>query len=204
MVTLLVGPEQRPFVIHKGRLCKEADWLRSYFYGPFRAGTSGTIDLPHEEEGVVTLFEKWLYDHCLLPEARTILSLGDVVRAQRDLLLVKAYTFANRYSSAGFRNALVNEILRDAVERTVSWPTPGLSSTRGGTRARTTGSDDCWSVSLLPWGQCRWVTLASGRPSSWPNCGATPVAGSLAGGSRTRRWISMRMAAGINGSSRYN
>ena len=69
MVTIRVGDEKYPFLIHKEVICHYSDYFHAMFKGSFSEAETGVVDLPEDEVAVFKMFECWIYSgECRLPE----------------------------------------------------------------------------------------------------------------------------------------
>ncbi|KAH0382040.1 hypothetical protein KCU92_g6635, partial [Aureobasidium melanogenum] len=60
-VTLIVGDEKKPYVVHKDLLCFYSDYFRAAFQGSFKEATERKVELPGVIKDVFEHFQVWLY-----------------------------------------------------------------------------------------------------------------------------------------------
>lgn len=61
MVTVLVGPEETAFRIHKGLLCSKSEYFRAAFEGSFRESTEKKIQLRDEDSKIFQFYAALIY-----------------------------------------------------------------------------------------------------------------------------------------------
>ncbi|KAG9701057.1 hypothetical protein KCU95_g413, partial [Aureobasidium melanogenum] len=60
-VTLLVGKQEKAYVLHKDLLCFYSDYFRAAFDGPFKEAAERKLRLPDVEKDVFERVQLWLY-----------------------------------------------------------------------------------------------------------------------------------------------
>ena len=60
-MTLYVGSDKTPFIVHEDRLCKESSFFRAAFISEFKEGSEQTMDLPDDNVDTVFSLVHWLY-----------------------------------------------------------------------------------------------------------------------------------------------
>ncbi|KAK6005766.1 hypothetical protein QM012_007408 [Aureobasidium pullulans] len=71
-VTLVVGNQEKAYILHKDLLCFYSDYFRAAFDGPFREAAERKLRLPDVEESVFERVQLWLYTRNLqLPTDET-------------------------------------------------------------------------------------------------------------------------------------
>ena len=60
LVTVVVGPEEHSFGLHKGLLSKSCDFFKAAFNGKFKE-RNGTLALPEQDTATFKYFVHWLY-----------------------------------------------------------------------------------------------------------------------------------------------
>ena len=61
MVTLFVGTTQKAFYVHVDLLCNASSFFKAAFTGDFKESSDKTVQLPEDDEDIVSLFIEWLY-----------------------------------------------------------------------------------------------------------------------------------------------
>ncbi|KAI4268111.1 MAG: hypothetical protein LQ337_008031 [Flavoplaca oasis] len=61
VVTVLVGPEETAFRIHKGLLCSKSEYFRAAFEGSFRESTEKKIQLRDEDSKIFQFYAALIY-----------------------------------------------------------------------------------------------------------------------------------------------
>ncbi|KAL8679319.1 MAG: hypothetical protein Q9224_007049, partial [Gallowayella concinna] len=89
LVVLLVGPDRKPYHVHRDLICDRSAHVRAALQGQFQEASTGQVEFPEDEQATFELFIRWLYDStdriCSTPEQlRHYISL--MCFAQRILL----------------------------------------------------------------------------------------------------------------------
>jgi hypothetical protein len=61
IVTILVGPKDQTFTIHKNPICAASAFFDRSFNGGFAEGTTQTMTLKEENPDIFSFFIDWLY-----------------------------------------------------------------------------------------------------------------------------------------------
>ena len=121
IVTIYVGPDHYPFLLHKGRLCQHSAFFEKAFHGSFDEASTGSMYM--EEDGVdeFQLFEEWLYTD----ELNYAEDSSDPSH-----LLVKVFCLAEKVGIPELQNATLDTIRERAIRQNVHPAIP--SPTFGG------------------------------------------------------------------------
>ncbi|KAI5248507.1 hypothetical protein E4T43_01420 [Aureobasidium subglaciale] len=65
-VTIVVGPEKKPYTLHKELLCFYSDFFRITFQGSFKEAIEGRLELIDVQVDTFESFQVWLYSRSLL------------------------------------------------------------------------------------------------------------------------------------------
>lgn len=109
IVTVLVGPDEKSYSLHKGLLCKHSSYFRAALTGSFVEATTQTVRLDEEDPAIFDLFVTWLYTQCIIPND---MSSKDVDWQ----ILAEQYVFAERRSSPSFKNAIIDTLAVKALD----------------------------------------------------------------------------------------
>ncbi|KAL8852197.1 MAG: hypothetical protein Q9221_002907 [Calogaya cf. arnoldii] len=104
VVTVLVGPDETPFHIHKGLLCSKSEYFRAAFEGSFKEAKEGKIHLKDEEPESFQYYAMWIYNSKLdlLAAANTTrLDVNDYCRL---------YMLAEKFGSHTLQNLAIDRI----------------------------------------------------------------------------------------------
>ncbi|KAK4697313.1 protein N-terminal amidase, partial [Lecanoromycetidae sp. Uapishka_2] len=85
LVTVLVGPDEQRFDVHKALLCKSSDFFNAALNGNF-IEANGTVKLPEQNPGVFKYFVHWLYTGINWPQAIRIVKHGSLRTTKTCLL----------------------------------------------------------------------------------------------------------------------
>ena len=61
VVTLNVGPEAKPFIVHKKLLCDRCEYFSKSSNSDFEEAKTGIMNLPEDDEKAFACFLRWLY-----------------------------------------------------------------------------------------------------------------------------------------------
>lgn len=70
VVTILVGPTETPFSIHRGLLTSKSAFFNAALAGSWQEATSGTVRLSDEDPELFTLYFLWMYDRVWTKDER--------------------------------------------------------------------------------------------------------------------------------------
>ncbi|KAL8782172.1 MAG: hypothetical protein Q9213_005643 [Squamulea squamosa] len=105
VVTILIGPEERPFYIHKALLSSKSPYFKAAFEGSFREAADKAIRLPEEDPKLFPYYVLWVYEKPL--ETEHPISLGENCRL---------HILADKFGSEQLQNLTVDNIRRQAVD----------------------------------------------------------------------------------------
>lgn len=60
-VTVLIGPDEKPFHAYKSLLCQVSTFFRAALEGQFKEGADNVVKMPEERETTFKMFLRWLY-----------------------------------------------------------------------------------------------------------------------------------------------
>ncbi|CAN9369243.1 unnamed protein product [Alternaria alternata] len=112
VVAIKVGPAETVFRIHKDALCRESEYFRAAYNGRWKEAEEG-LTLDDVEVGVFKTFVHWLYKQ-QLPQHGDVIYDADVdpegpdYNVEYDMMLLKAYVFANRFLIADYERIVHN------------------------------------------------------------------------------------------------
>jgi hypothetical protein len=118
-----VGSEEAKYVLHKNFVCSKSDFFRAAMEGEWKESKEKVVRLPNVQPATFTIYIGWIYAGILdlqsepEPPQRSSASKvpnPEVANATFDTL-VDAYALGEMVQDAGFRNGLVNELIK-AVE----------------------------------------------------------------------------------------
>ena len=67
IVTLIVGPMNKVFSVHKTRLCDKIDYFEKMFKGGFKESLENTAEFPEDDTGSFNLMLEWVYFDTIRP-----------------------------------------------------------------------------------------------------------------------------------------
>ncbi|KAL8650460.1 MAG: hypothetical protein Q9226_005132 [Calogaya cf. arnoldii] len=102
VVTVLVGPEETPFHIHKGLLCSKSVFFRAAFQGSFKEATEKKIRLKDEKPEVFQYYATWIYTQSSVPDW-TYLHINAN-------LCCRLYVLSDKLGSEEFQNIIIDMI----------------------------------------------------------------------------------------------
>jgi len=115
-VTVLVGPSQSKFIVHKKLLIEASAYFAKAINGPWSEARSGVFELVLENAEAFELFIQWLYGPKI--QACDNLDLQD--------LLVHAWACGDRLQVPDFKNVVINMLFADWAPYRVSSPMTGV------------------------------------------------------------------------------
>jgi len=101
MVQILVGPDKKPFTMHKELLCNTAPYFRAAFEGHFIEGKQQLLELPSEDPGTFESFQLWAYTGSILKEGENTAGISWET-------LVGLYIFGDAHGISGLQNAVID------------------------------------------------------------------------------------------------
>jgi len=114
IVTIEVGPEKRPFPVHKELLCSQSDFFAAAFNSThkFQESIKGVVHLTEDRPDVFEYFVQWLYTKSLAHE-----DVDAPIPAYHHLL--RLYALADKLSINALKNDIVDRIAVLADEKNV-------------------------------------------------------------------------------------
>ena len=107
-MTLVVGEEAFPLVIHKQMICEHSVFFQTAMKKEWQEGQDRTIPLPDDRVEVVSLYVQWTYYD-------RILSHGNPTMAERDSAeldrLIDAFVFGDKDQDGRFRDAVLDALV---------------------------------------------------------------------------------------------
>ncbi|KAM0799093.1 hypothetical protein BDR22DRAFT_822703 [Usnea florida] len=118
-VTILVGEDSTPFLIHRDQLCEASSFFKAAFEGDFLEGSEMRMSLPEEEGNTFDLFTQWLYNRSyeISPEQ-------DNDKGQNFMEPVKLYVLADKYDVTELKSHVITKLFALRNEKWV----PGLAT----------------------------------------------------------------------------
>ena len=107
MVTLAVGPEEHPYIVHEQLLCEHAPFFRSATKEEWEEGKEHTIPLPDDDPEVVSLYLNGVYNGRISSQRSTAETGTD-----ENCLLVKAYIFGEKIQDGRFKDAVIDAMIK--------------------------------------------------------------------------------------------
>jgi hypothetical protein len=101
VVTIIIGPDEKEFTVHKDLLVFYSDYFRVAFNGSFIEATEKKIDLFDIDHKVFEYFHAWLYTRKLIPENNEPLKWAD---------LIGLWIFGDRFQMPMLQNCIMDEI----------------------------------------------------------------------------------------------
>jgi len=113
-VTILIGPNSKPFHVHRDLLVKRSFYCRAVFERQFRGAQGGVLNLQEVEEESFRAYMHWLYTGGLGEQEDE--EEGDEAmtrEAQREFMhrLTALYVVAVRLDTPGLRNQIVDAVI---------------------------------------------------------------------------------------------
>ncbi|KAK1086140.1 hypothetical protein LTR33_001711 [Friedmanniomyces endolithicus] len=108
VVTLVVGEEASPLVIHKQLICEHSLFFKSSMKEEWQEGQDRTIPLPDDRVEVVTLYVQWAYQEKILSHGHPTMAEHD--RAELDQL-IDAFAFGEKIQDGRFRDAVLDALI---------------------------------------------------------------------------------------------
>jgi len=109
MVTIIVGPEERSYIIHKGILCKHAAYFEAALSAGFLESRTMTIRLDEEDPLIFDIFINWLYARKILPDDASVIDMAWQMKAE-------LYIFADRRGCSALKNDTINLMVEHALD----------------------------------------------------------------------------------------
>jgi hypothetical protein len=121
VVTILVGPARKPYILHKDLLCFYSDYFRAAFQGSFQEATDGKIELSGVTTEVFEYFQVWLYTRrldLLKLDFQTMIKLW-IFGDQHQIPLLQNYTvdglFDKRIKQNRFSVSVMPQVYADTL-----------------------------------------------------------------------------------------
>ena len=118
-VTILVGEDGTPFIMHRDQLCEASSFFKAAFQRAFLQGSEIRMSLPEEEEHTFDLFTQWLYNR-----SYEIIPGKDDDKDQRFMEPVKLYTLAEKYDVTELKSHVITKLFALRHEKWV----PGVET----------------------------------------------------------------------------
>ncbi|KAL9024693.1 MAG: hypothetical protein Q9180_007835 [Flavoplaca navasiana] len=100
VVTILVGPEETPFRIHKGLLCSKSEYFRAAFEGSFKETTEKSVHLRDDDPAVFQFYASLIY---------TQQPIVGWVHGQHDVdVYCRLYVLADKLGSEAIQNVAMD------------------------------------------------------------------------------------------------
>ena len=103
-MTIKVGPEKHPFVVHKERLGYYFSYFKAALTGHFAEASEGVVDLPDLDAETFKIFERWLYTQKFRKEEADGTGMGWGV-------LCRVYVLADRLGVTLLMNLVVSSMV---------------------------------------------------------------------------------------------
>ena len=111
-ITVLVGREQQPFVLHKDTI-KSSDFLTTGFSGNWQEARDRTITVHDFEPEHFQIYAQWLYTKAfpLMVVGPPAYGKYDQALSERFIFMAELYTMGFFLLDRAFRNAVINDII---------------------------------------------------------------------------------------------
>jgi hypothetical protein len=106
IVTVFIGKERQPFLLHKDRLCKASPYFNGAFNGNFKEAQSNEIGLGEVDVTTFELFTEWLYRTELNPTASG---------THRVSQYIELYILSDMLQCGGLKN-MVMDLIQDCLK----------------------------------------------------------------------------------------
>jgi hypothetical protein len=116
VVTILIGPKKKRYIIHKDIICHHSEYFRTAYNGRWKESDEG-VSLEDVEVEVFNVFVHWLYTQ-QLPEDKDFRDIANINNKGQidnedhecDTVLLKAFVFGNRFLVADFERITHNHL----------------------------------------------------------------------------------------------
>ena len=108
---IAVGPDQRRFGVHKGRISCYSTFFKALFSGSFKEASSDTVLLPDDDPEIFDIVHIWLTIDCLTQSVNG----EDVDCTSRQLIDV--FIFGDKYGMPELRNMAINCLIEWVAEK---------------------------------------------------------------------------------------
>ena len=105
LVTLVVGPEKKPFKVHKGLLCSVSPVFKAALEGDFKEAQEQVIELTEDNSETIEYFQFWLY-------AQSILDTEERVSSIEWHVLMELYMLGEIRLIASLQNQVIDLMIR--------------------------------------------------------------------------------------------
>ncbi|KAH3948663.1 hypothetical protein HBH70_071730 [Parastagonospora nodorum] len=134
--TIIVGSDQKRFVVHQGLLTHYSEFFRAALTGRFKEAEDKVVKLEDQSPRIFEVFVHWLYyqrfpdaDHNDGAEIIELFQDEACLEKRYNSVgtLIKLYVFADRHDVEKLRLATINELFQRVLE-TVNCPHPTATS----------------------------------------------------------------------------
>ncbi|CAD0056030.1 unnamed protein product [Aureobasidium pullulans] len=103
---IVVGPEEREFLIHKGLLCHYSEYFRGALSGSFKEGLEGAVPMPQEDPYLFEIVVSWCY-------TRKLQDMADKAGSEMDYLdLINLWIFGDKHIIPALQNAVMDAFMQ--------------------------------------------------------------------------------------------
>nr|POE99364.1 hypothetical protein CFP56_52757 [Quercus suber] len=108
VVTLVVGEEERKFVVHKDLLCEHSAFFKAALSEPWKEGQENTVTLPTDDADIFDLYAHWIYHWKIYSRELTSVSGPD---SDECSILVSAFLFGEKVQDGNFKDATIDALI---------------------------------------------------------------------------------------------
>ncbi|KAL6716043.1 hypothetical protein ACLMJK_007005 [Lecanora helva] len=119
-VTLIVGPDKVPFIVHKTQLCEASSFFKAAFHTTFyKEGSENKMQLAEDKASTVDLFVQWLYKkECELSISHP---RNQSSTTRFYMKVVKLLIFADKYDVPSFKEYMLQMFLDHCHDADIPW-----------------------------------------------------------------------------------
>ncbi|MCJ1403139.1 hypothetical protein MMC11_006362 [Xylographa trunciseda] len=121
IVTIVVGPKERSYIIHKGILCKHATYFEAALSEGFLESKTMIIHLDEEDPKIFDIFINWLYVRKIVPDDASVTDMSWQTKAE-------LYIFADRRGCSALKSDTIDLMIEHALDNGNSMPPYALPS----------------------------------------------------------------------------
>ncbi|CAD0023988.1 unnamed protein product [Aureobasidium pullulans] len=103
---IVVGPEGREFLVHKGVLCHYSEYFRGALSGSFKEGLEGAVPMPQEDPYLFEIVVSWCY-------TRKLQDMADKAGSEMDYLdLINLWIFGDKHIIPALQDAVMDAFMQ--------------------------------------------------------------------------------------------
>ncbi|KAK6428990.1 hypothetical protein LTR95_014864 [Oleoguttula sp. CCFEE 5521] len=111
-VTVLVGAQQKPILVHEDRICKTSKVLKAACSKEWTTGEARVVRLPDEEPIIFSAYAHWTY-------TGTLLATSNDLKGPRSNEIVAGYLLGDRLEDVQYRNYTTDRLITRSKEAEV-------------------------------------------------------------------------------------